>query len=65
MHLGIIVKIYLQHNSTTQKAISNKKRVKSDFAMTIWCFWKNDCEYVLLLQFFWIAYTLKLKVAHY
>ncbi len=26
-----------------------KKRVNSDFAMTIWRFWTNDCEYVLLL----------------
>ncbi len=32
------------------KAISKKKkRVNSDFAMTIWRFWISECKYVLLL----------------
>ncbi len=32
------------------KATSKKKkRVNSDFAMTIWRFWISDCKYVLLL----------------
>ncbi len=31
------------------KAISKKKRVNSDFAVTIWRFWISDCKYVLLL----------------
>ncbi len=31
------------------KAISRKKRVDTDIAMTIWRFWLSDCKYVLLL----------------
>ncbi len=29
--------------------LKKKKKVNSDFAMTIWCFWISDCKYVLLL----------------
>ncbi len=36
-------------NLVEYKAVKKKKRVNSDFAMTIWCFWISDCKYVLLL----------------
>ncbi len=50
------------HNSTTQmfefvnlgefkagRKLFKKKRVNSDFALTIWRFWISNCKYVLIL----------------
>ncbi len=32
-----------------QRLFLKKKKVNSNFAMTIWRFWISDCKYVLLL----------------
>ncbi len=39
----------VEYKAGCARRVFKKKRVNSDFVMSIWRFWISDCEYVLLL----------------
>ncbi len=39
----------IYYNVNCGQRLSKRKRVNSDFALTIWRFWISDCKYVLFL----------------
>ncbi len=41
--------VNLLNSGYARRLFKKKKRVNSDFAMTIWCFSISNCKYVLLL----------------